>query len=194
MRQDHDHDAAGGWRGMKRDGWEGGHRVPFIARWPGRIPAGQVSDALVSSVDLVATLLDYGGVPPVPELPGRSLRGLLEGRGAPGRAFLVGIGPDYVKACLGPMPFLREKLGHARFVNLESIFFVHTPAWRYIWYPDRNLDELYDLEADPDEDRNVAADHPVLVAMFRDRIGDWKREMSRPFASPGRRPDGLQAR
>jgi len=39
MRQDHNHDASGGWRGMKRDGWEGGHRVPFLARWPGRIPA-----------------------------------------------------------------------------------------------------------------------------------------------------------
>ena len=41
--EDHDHDPAGGWRGMKRDGWEGGHRVPFIARWPGRIPTGQVT-------------------------------------------------------------------------------------------------------------------------------------------------------
>jgi len=34
MRQDHDHDPSGRWRGMKRDAWEGGHRVPFIARWP----------------------------------------------------------------------------------------------------------------------------------------------------------------
>ena len=41
MRRDHKHDGARPWRGVKRDQWEGGHRVPFIARWPGRIPAGR---------------------------------------------------------------------------------------------------------------------------------------------------------
>ena len=46
MRKDHNHDPAAGRRGMKRDGWEGGHRVPFIVRWPGRIPAGQVSKSI----------------------------------------------------------------------------------------------------------------------------------------------------
>ena len=61
MRQDHDHDAAGGYRGMKRDGWEGGHRVPFIARWPGRIPAGQVSRQLTNTTDIFATVASVVG-------------------------------------------------------------------------------------------------------------------------------------
>jgi arylsulfatase A len=61
MRQDHQHDAAGGWRGMKRDGWEGGHRVPFIARWPGRIPPNQVSDQMTSTTDIFATLASIVG-------------------------------------------------------------------------------------------------------------------------------------
>jgi len=61
MRQDHDHDASGGFRGMKRDGWEGGHRVPFIARWPGRIPAGQVSNQLTNTTDIFATLASVIG-------------------------------------------------------------------------------------------------------------------------------------
>ena len=61
MREDHKHDAAGGWRGMKRDGWEGGHRVPFIARWPGRIPGGQVSDQLTNTTDIFATLASIVG-------------------------------------------------------------------------------------------------------------------------------------
>ena len=43
MRADYGHDGARPWRGLKRDQWEGGHRVPFIARWPGRIPAGTQS-------------------------------------------------------------------------------------------------------------------------------------------------------
>ena len=41
---------------MKRDGWEGGHRVPFIARWPGRIPAGLVSNQMTNTTDIFATL------------------------------------------------------------------------------------------------------------------------------------------
>jgi len=61
MRQDHEHDAAGGLRGMKRDGWEGGHRVPFIARWPGRIRPGQVSKQLTNTTDIFATIASVIG-------------------------------------------------------------------------------------------------------------------------------------
>jgi arylsulfatase A-like enzyme len=61
MREDHNHDPAGGWRGMKRDGWEGGHRVPLIARWPGRIPAGQVSRQMTNTTDIFATLASVVG-------------------------------------------------------------------------------------------------------------------------------------
>jgi len=61
MREDHDHDASGGWRGVKRDGWEGGHRVPFIARWPGKFPAGQVSDQMINTTDIFATLASVVG-------------------------------------------------------------------------------------------------------------------------------------
>ena len=61
MRKDHNHDAAGGFRGMKRDGWEGGHRVPLIARWPARIPAGQTSQQLANVTDIFATLASVVG-------------------------------------------------------------------------------------------------------------------------------------
>ncbi|MBT4411798.1 MAG: sulfatase-like hydrolase/transferase [Bacteroidetes bacterium] len=61
MRQDHMHDASGGWRGMKRDGWEGGHRVPFIVRWPQTFPAGQISDQMINTTDIFATLASVVG-------------------------------------------------------------------------------------------------------------------------------------
>ena len=61
MLEDHGHDASGGWRGVKRDGWEGGHRVPFIARWPGRIPGGQVSAQMTNTTDIFATLASVVG-------------------------------------------------------------------------------------------------------------------------------------
>jgi arylsulfatase A-like enzyme len=49
------HRSAGELRGAKRDVWEGGHRVPFIARWPGKIKAGAVSDETMCHVDFMAT-------------------------------------------------------------------------------------------------------------------------------------------
>ena len=55
MREKHDHDGARPWRGLKRDNWEGGHRVPMIARWPGRISAGSTSDQTVCLTDIMAT-------------------------------------------------------------------------------------------------------------------------------------------
>lgn len=61
MMRDHNHDASGGWRGVKRDGWEGGHRVPFIARWPGHIPAGRVSNQMTNTTDIFATLASVVG-------------------------------------------------------------------------------------------------------------------------------------
>ena len=55
MRRDHKHDGARPWRGVKRDQWEGGHRVPFIARWPGRIKANSRSDQVLCLTDMMAT-------------------------------------------------------------------------------------------------------------------------------------------
>jgi arylsulfatase A-like enzyme len=62
MRKDHGHDGARPWRGMKRDQWEGGHRVPFLARWPGNIPPGTTSDQTVCLTDVMATCAAVAGV------------------------------------------------------------------------------------------------------------------------------------
>ncbi|TVQ65051.1 MAG: arylsulfatase [Balneolaceae bacterium] len=52
------HDSMGGFRGMKGDAFEGGHRMPFIARWPGVVGAGSVSDQTISFTDLMATFAE----------------------------------------------------------------------------------------------------------------------------------------
>ncbi len=54
--QQFEHRSAGSLRGAKRDAWEGGHRVPLIARWPGKIRAGVVSDEIICHVDFMATV------------------------------------------------------------------------------------------------------------------------------------------
>jgi arylsulfatase A len=52
----YDHRSMGPLRGAKRDIWEGGHRVPMLVRWPGETQPGRVSDALVSQIDVMATI------------------------------------------------------------------------------------------------------------------------------------------
>lgn len=64
------HDSAGGLRGKKSDSWEGGHRVPFIATWPGRIPASSRSDAVINFTDVFATLAELLEVDPAKSYPG----------------------------------------------------------------------------------------------------------------------------
>lgn len=54
--QQYAHRSSGNLRGAKRDAWEGGHRVPFIARWPGKIPSGSTCDETICHVDLIATV------------------------------------------------------------------------------------------------------------------------------------------
>ena len=60
------HRANGDWRGQKADIWEGGHREPFVARWPGRIPAGHTVEALYGLVDLLPTIAAAAGIPVAP--------------------------------------------------------------------------------------------------------------------------------
>ena len=55
MRRDHQHNGARPWRGVKRDNWEGGHRVPMIARWPSVIKAGRLTDQPFCLTDVLAT-------------------------------------------------------------------------------------------------------------------------------------------
>ena len=60
--QNYGHRSMGPLRGLKRDIWEGGHRVPFIVRWPGKVPPGKVSDGLISQIDIFATIATVVGV------------------------------------------------------------------------------------------------------------------------------------
>jgi arylsulfatase A len=65
MRKTYGHDGARPWRGVKRDQWEGGHRTPFIVKWPGKVNPKSVSDQLLSLTDVMATIAEITGA----ELP-----------------------------------------------------------------------------------------------------------------------------
>ena len=67
--------------GGKGTGWEGGYRVPFIARWPGRIKAGTESMAMSMNIDILPTLIDIAGAKSLPpsEMDGKNITSLLQG-------------------------------------------------------------------------------------------------------------------
>ena len=92
MRADYGHDGARPWRGMKRDQWEGGHRVPFLVRWPGKVKPGTTSAQLTSLTDVMATVAAIIGA----ELPNDAaedsfnmLPALLGKDGGPIRPYLL---------------------------------------------------------------------------------------------------------
>ena len=158
-----------------------GFRTPIILRQPGSIPAGAVRDELVSIVDLVPTFLDYAELPPLPDLPGESLRPLIEGRAERPDSEVIG----------GWLPWSL----HA--ADIEGMgpsgYFVRKGKWHYLtvsaW---GGREALFDVRADPREDRNLAAQHPDVLLQFRKRLQRWQEEMHRPFASSA--SDGSRGR
>ncbi len=157
-----------------------GFRTPVLFSWPGKIPGGQVLSALVSTVDIFATLVDFARLEPPANGAGLSLRPLLAGEGGFDRTRVIG-GATRVR----PPP--ASEVPGAALTRPERAYFLRTETWRYLWYrdsdeyPDRNAHELYRIDTDPMEMRDVAADNPERTARFREEILAWIQEMKQPF-------------
>ena len=148
------------WRGAKQDLYEGGIRVPFIARWPGRVPKGIVRHEPCAAWDLAATFADLAGTRPPRRHDGVSLRPLLEGRPAAARP-----------------PLYWEYLGRQA---------VRDGRWKGLLDAETDAFELYDLEADPGERRNVAGVHGEVKARLRRLMRDSRVESPLfPLLKPG---------
>jgi arylsulfatase A len=154
----------GGLRGRKAETWDGGMRVPFIARFPGQIQSGTVSGGVAAALDILPTVARLAGAPGPPNpLDGVDIWPLLSGaRQTVDRdAFLYFDGWNLQCARLG-----QWKLHVAR---------NNTPAWAPA--PVGGLmnlplasPELYNLEADPGEASDCAADRPDIVSQIQQRI------------------------
>ncbi|HBJ86290.1 MAG TPA: arylsulfatase [Verrucomicrobiales bacterium] len=146
-------------RGTKADIWEGGHRVPFVVRWPGKTPAGSVSAEFVELTDLLATAADITGAP------------LPAGAGPDSRSILPALLSEK-----SAKPVREFAVHH----SMQGVFAIRQGPWKLV--PDhrgsggfsqpKNLDpakeggppgQLYNLETDPGETRNVYAEHPEIV-------------------------------
>lgn len=139
--------SSGSLRGFKRDMHEGGIRVPFIAKWPGVIPAGVVSNEIIAFWDMLPTFAE------------------LAGTAAPG-----GIdGISVVEAFKGGSPrqshdYLYWDYGHCRRFYDQA---VRMGNWKAVRLGKEKAIQLYDLETDPAEANNVVAQHPEIAERMR---------------------------
>jgi arylsulfatase A-like enzyme len=143
------HKPAGPFRGGKYSNFEGGTRVPFILRWPGRVKPG-VSDALISQMDLPVSLAHAAGYT-APAVEGADVFDALVGTSQTGRDHLV-LQASNLTLREGKWKYLPPSKGQAIQVNTNTET-GNSPE-----------PQLYDLAADPGERRNLAQEHPERVA------------------------------
>jgi arylsulfatase A-like enzyme len=141
--------SSGPLRGIKRDLYEGGIRVPMIVRWPGRAPAGAVSDYAGYFADFLPTACELAGVAVPSGLDGISFVPALRGQA------------DKQK----PHAYL-----YWEFYERGSAQAVRLGNWKGVCKPFGGPIELYDLKTDVGEQHDVAAQHPEVVAKVREAM------------------------
>lgn len=164
-------------RGGKHDVWEGGFKVPFIVRWPGKVPAGTVCEDMICLADILATAAAIVGerLPPADEAAEDSHSFLPALLGRPGAE-----------------PARRDMIVHSS----DGVFALRKGPWKWVeGVPVENIKsgvrkaradefrpQLYNLREDPAETRDVSAEHPDVVKdlsayLDRYRDGGYSREM-----------------
>jgi arylsulfatase A-like enzyme len=161
-------------RGGKHDVWEGGFKVPFIARWPAKVQAGSVSKATISLADILATTSEIvsDALPPKDQAAEDS------------RSFLP--------ALLGDAPGREDIIVH----SADGVFAIRKGPWKWIEgvpvdeinqakrkaNADQYRSQLYNTQEDPAETKDVSAQHPEIVKeltalLNRYRDGGYSREL-----------------
>lgn len=136
------HSVSGPLRGFKGDIWEGGHRVPFVVRWPGRVKAGTTCDQTICHTNLLATCAEIleAKLPAAAGEDSFSIVPLMSGKAADPSIY-----PSVVhQASNGTLAIRRG-------------------PWKLVMGPPGGSDQLYDLKKNLPETKNVAADQPKVA-------------------------------
>lgn len=198
--------STGGLRGMKGTSWEGGYRVPLIARWPGRIPAGHTSAEPAVMMDVFATVLHVTGtrLPDARTVDGRNILPLLTGTAASPHPAVFGMQGSALatvrdarwKLHVLPARGMQLKAGpDGRWADPRAPdgVTILAPAEQF------NLDaypglttgdapaplQLFDLQADPGEQQDVAARFPQEVSRLKTLFDTMQAQL--PPGGPARR-------
>jgi len=169
------HRSAGELRGYKSHVWEGGHRVAFIARWPGRIEPGTVSDEPICLTDLTATCAGLVGA----KLP--------EGAAPDSYDVLPAMVGDPSVGVAAGRPIREAIVSHSVF----GVFTIQQGPWKLIvecrnsggWVAPRgtgpksgSAGQLYHMRADPRERYNVFGEHPRIVSRLTKLLEKYKQQ------------------
>jgi len=169
----------GGLRGRIRDSYEGGLRVPLVARWPGKIPAGKVVDAPAIAYDVFPTLVRLAGgdLPKDRVYDGQDIWPLLSGRGQFKRR----------------MPFV--------WVYFDNVTAIRDGRWKlHVGRRNKPLatPELYDLDNDPKEARSVTDEHPSVVRRLQKTVRGFQADIPKvwglqyPVRDPVKKNGGVR--
>ncbi len=175
-------------RGFKGSTWEGGMRVPTLAWWPGRIPAGTTSDAICGMFDILPTFaaLAGGKLPSDRKLDGANLWPLLAG--APDAKPIHEVFYYYRGLQLEAVRDLEWKLVlPAPVTNAPAKNAASAAA------PARRAPQLFHLKTDVGETTDVAAQHPEVLARLERLVAHMQDDLGTTGPAPGSRPLGKVA-
>ncbi len=153
------HAPAGPFRGGKYTCYQGGTRVPLIVRWPGRVPAGKASEALISQIDFPATLTRLVGTESA--------------------SFIALDSMDVSAALLGADKSARD---HVVSQGKGLALALREADWSFVSRDKASGDQLYNLAQDPAESVNLIAEHPEVAARLKARLQSLKAKgMDQPL-------------
>lgn len=161
------HDSAGPLRGMKADAWEGGHRMPFIMRWPDGIKAGQTTGHTICFTDLFATFGELTGatIPKGQAPDSKSFLPLLKGEKInPRKPIVMAAGQGHFLVRSGDWKLITGP-GSGGFSKIDRAVLKTLPKV-----------QLYNLKEDLGETNNLAAKHPGKVAELKALLEKIRKE------------------
>ena len=138
-------------KGSKGTMWEGGLRVPFVIRWPGKVPAGKITGEFLTTLEISPTLLAAAGTQ------------------APAGIVLDGF--DMLPILLGNQPSPRTEM----FWQRRSDKAARVGNWK--WVESQKGRGLYDLATDIAETRDLSKENPDIVELLQNRFAAWRKEM-----------------
>ncbi len=157
-------------RGWKMSAWDGGCRVPCLVRWPGQVPAGRVSDEVLSTMDLLPTFAHLAGaaLPEGRPLDGRDASAFLTGKtdASPRDEYLYYTGCLLTGVRSGPWKLVLPRPANPPGTGWWGRMIEAVPET-----------QLFNLNEDPGETTNVAAQHPEAVASLMKRIERAREEL-----------------
>jgi arylsulfatase A-like enzyme len=181
------HHSSGPLRGIKRDVYEGGIRVPMIVRWPGVVTPGSASNVPVLNVDFYPTFLAAAGAAaPASPLDGESLLPMFQGKTELQRKAIFWHFPGYLD---GPVPRGRDPVFRTRPVSI-----IRKGDWKlHLFHEEWQLDggreklgtnravELYNLASDPGETTDLAATNMCERDELLDDLVAWIKRVPAPL-------------